>query len=275
MFELLLTDSSISKEVLIDKTSKMKTHKLKGLFFSLILITLYSCSGDRPCYSACGPYGECVDGTCECDEGWAGEDCTIRQTHFELQERLNNGESPYEIYLSNKSLLSDLYGRVYEGGLIFYLDTLTGTGMVAAENDQAGGRLWGCEDLDITGANSKEVGAGKENTMSIVMNCPGDWLAAGICDALEENGYSDWFLPSLRELELMEENLFNSYYGNFDYVSPAFQPCPVDRRCDPYWSSTQRDSISSFYLLFGSSINSDFYSQKEIGGYNVRAARAF
>ncbi len=47
-----------------------------------------------------------------------------------VQEKLNKGFSPYQIYLENKSNLHALYGSAYQGGLIAHLDTNTGKGLI-------------------------------------------------------------------------------------------------------------------------------------------------
>ncbi len=130
-----------------------------------------------------------------------------------IQDRLTM-ERPIDIYNSGVPL-KDLYGKLYEGGLIFHLNTTDGTGFVAAPSDQgAKNNLWGCQSTDLQGlsnvtdppTNSETeetamVGAGKANTNRIVSECSEDGIAAKLCADLNLGGHEDWFLPSRGELK--------------------------------------------------------------------------
>ena len=76
---------------------------------------------------------------------------TFTTSDATLQERLDYGQTPYQIYLSDNSLLEDLYGLSYQGGLIFYLDVINGIGMIAAPTNQ-GTAQWGCSGTYIANA---------------------------------------------------------------------------------------------------------------------------
>ena len=54
---------------------------------------------------------------------------------------------------------------------------------------------------------STDFGAGESNTIEIVNNCSGN-TAAKYCNDLIENGYNDWFLPSLNELNRFPASYF-------------------------------------------------------------------
>jgi len=99
-----------------------------------------------------------------------------------IQGRLDSGETPYQIYQSDNSLLESLYGKNYQGGLIFYLNTTNGSGMIAAPNDLSSDVKWGCIGTYISSTSNSNIGAGSSNTSSISSACDETSIAAEICD---------------------------------------------------------------------------------------------
>ncbi|MDR2701981.1 MAG: hypothetical protein LBB72_06100, partial [Spirochaetaceae bacterium] len=104
------------------------------------------------------------------------------------------------------------------GGLIFY-DKGTYTDgwryLEAAPAEAEFMAEWGAERTDVAGTMTG-VGFGRQNTRIIVdmLNRLGEInRAAQICAAMEINGYRDWFLPSLDELDLMCRNLYQKGLG--------------------------------------------------------------
>ena len=196
----------------------------------------------------------------------------VDENEGDLQSRLDSGETPFQIYQSNNALLEELYGLNYQGGLIFYLDTDTGQGMVAAPNDE-GKEVWGCIGTNITDAENAGIGAGKTNTAAIVDGCNENQFAAKTCDDLVLDGYEDWFLPSLDELNLMYQNLHLKGIGNFNTGSVC---------CGGfYWSSTEPkvDNSPNHDVAWVQSFKDGFQATYDIGiksfENNVRAARIF
>jgi uncharacterized protein (TIGR02145 family) len=148
-------------------------------------------------------------------------------------------------------------GSSYAGGIIFYLDSTGQHGLVCAPSDQGAG-IWGCAGTDIPNT-SIIVGTGATNTAYILAGCAQRPIAASVCADLVLNGYSDWYLPSLGELQLMYSRLHLQGLGGFGW--------------DWYWSSSQYGPYSAWAM--------DFYGGNVVysygKGYNVqvRAVRSF
>lgn len=150
------------------------------------------------------------------------------------------------------------------GGYIFYDKGSYSDGWryleAAPASTEWTSKEWGSYGTFIGGTETG-IGTGQSNTNTIVT-----WLnshsetdrAAQVCDALVYGGYSDWFLPSKDELNLMYKNLYlagvGSFFGNY------------------YWSSSEGDAYGAWTQVF---------SYNNQGSYNknysrlVRAVRAF
>ena len=147
------------------------------------------------------------------------------------------------------------------GGYIFYDKGYYSYGwqyLEAAPSDQGTGAEWGCFGTLIPGADGAAVGTGEQNTIDIEAGCTTADTAADICANLSLGGYSDWFLPSIDELELMYENLKVVGVGGF-----------AD---DVYWSSLEASDGSAYLLNF---INGHLGNTSKFALLRVRAARAF
>ena len=133
---------------------------------------------------------------------------------------------------------------------------------------------WGSYNTFI-GGTEEGIGTGQSNTTIIVA-----WLdaneddsegdveyktdrAAYLCDALVYGGYSDWFLPSKDELNLMYENLKVYGVGGFGGSAARY-----------YWSSSEASADEACYQNFGSGGQGTDYKSPGYTG-RVRAVRAF
>ncbi len=119
------------------------------------------------------------------------------------------------------------------------------------------------------------IGTGKKNTEDLVSSMgttayisnatsttttTGDY-AARLCDTHEAEGYSDWFLPSKDELNLMYQNLKVKNLGGFSDIV--------------YWSSSEYSASGEKFAwgqYFGGMYQGEYYRSNE---YRVRPARAF
>ena len=90
-------------------------------------------------------------------------------------------------------------GQKHEGGVIFHLDGTQKHGLIALEFDLPL-TYYGCWGNVDPIATATEIGSGKLNTDAIASNCD-EAPAAKKCLELYINGFQDWYLPSINELE--------------------------------------------------------------------------
>jgi hypothetical protein len=147
-------------------------------------------------------------------------------------------------------------GDTYAGGIVFYLNG-TGGGLVCAPTNHINFVEWGCYGT-IIGGTSTAIGTGASNTVQIVAGCSQASIAAKVCNDLILNGYSDWFLPSKDELNLMYQNLEAAGIGGFEYGW--------------YWSSSEVSNNYAWGQNFGDGWQGG--GGKGSADY-VRAVRAF
>ncbi|MBK8505886.1 MAG: leucine-rich repeat domain-containing protein [Saprospiraceae bacterium] len=187
------------------------------------------------------------------------------------QERLDCGETPCDIFNSGIPLDS-LYGKIYAGGLIFYLNTTTCTGLVAAFADQNSGP-WGCHGTDLSNVPNvtsgpsgpgADIGDGESNTDEIFTECAEVGIAAKIARNYGNGSY--WFLPSAHEL--------NEMYLKIGPGAPAPNKNIGGFASDYYWSSTEYDLYDAWLQYFGISNGNQYNSYTDFDG-RVRAVRAF
>ena len=166
-------------------------------------------------------------------------------------------------------------GDFYQGGVVFYLFEAGDTGYVEGETHGLVCAMsdyvveWGCNDLDLTGVPNvpynienplvvlgAEIGDGMSNTNAILNDCPNAPAAL----AARSLG-SEWFLPSIKELEQMYLN-----QSTIEAVSG------VTQFGDYYWSSSEHGELWAWHQRFAR--NQKGYSSKA-NTYYVRAVRAF
>jgi len=158
---------------------------------------------------------------------------------------------------------SGAIGDTYQGGIVFWLDG-NGGGLIAAPTDQSSGAQWGCEGAQISGADGTAIGTGNQNTIDIEAGCTTSGTAADICANLTLGGYSDWFLPSIDELNKMYLNIGQGNalgLGNIGGFANNY-----------YWSSTEDDNYFAWNQSFTSGTQDYDYKDDY---YSGRAVRAF
>jgi len=150
------------------------------------------------------------------------------------------------------------------GGIVFY-DKASLTGgwryLEAAPRDQSAGIQWWNGSI-ISISTGTSIGIGKYNTDSIVAAQGAGIYAASLCKNLSIGGYSDWFLPSKDELNLMYTNLKQAGLGG---LGGGW-----------FWTSSQYyDSDNKVYACYQQFANGYQIYNSMSFSYSVRACRAF
>ncbi len=128
-------------------------------------------------------------------------------------------------------------------------------GLIAAISDQVA--AWRNTSNQTTNAIGTALGTGMSNTNTIIsiQNLPGGY-AAKICRDYNGGGYTDWYLPSRDELNLLYQNKLS--IGDFIGIF--------------YWSSSEADNSNAWYQNFGNGSQSNTSKNNP---FNIRAIRNF
>src|SRR6185437_13551651 len=130
-------------------------------------------------------------------------------------------------------------------------------GLIVSPNDIGNGIEWGCQGTSI--ATSTAFGSGLANTNAIIASCPTLLTGARVCHDLTLNGFSDWYLPSLNEM--------NKFYINQDAIGGF-------ANTGYYWSSSQCDATNALGFGFkNGDIGSGCGTKHD--GDRIRATRSF
>lgn len=157
-------------------------------------------------------------------------------------------------------------GDEYQGGKIFYLETSGEHGLIGSTTDLTYNGDFGAETRFYWGTETI-IGTtndnGKENTELMAANAPSSGYAGFHFKngGYSQNGYSDWYIPSINELEILKEN--KSYVGGFSTAT--------DWQAQ-YWSSSESNQTKAFILNFNALMGN---TNDKIKVFKVRPIRKF
>lgn len=137
-------------------------------------------------------------------------------------------------------------GEYKFGGVIFWINAAGNEGYVVAMTDQSSGAPWGCFGFDIPLAEGPALGDGEVNTMNILSSCTDSGIAADLAND-PINGFNDWFLPSVAELNEVYNNKATLNASIIANGGTAFSNLW-------YWTSTQQggNANNAYFQSFSS-----------------------
>lgn len=143
-----------------------------------------------------------------------------------------------------------IYGGYY-AGMIDYSGTGAGPFyyLIVAPKSTQSLQDYKTTDTATGGANSMVDGAA--NTSYLVGISPTTYPAAGYCDGLTTNGYTDWYLPAYYELEICYYNLKPTTTSN-NTGSGTTNPYAVPARSSPYTTSSPAQTSVALFQSGGS-----------------------
>jgi hypothetical protein len=163
-------------------------------------------------------------------------------------------------------------GEVFGGGVIFHLwKDVQGVehGLIVDKTDLSTSQVWSNMIFSSIGISAKSKWDGLSNSNAIVLQAGHTGSAAALCLNSTNGGQSDWYLPSLRELNL----LLNNYYTVVRSLTQIFGATPIGT--DYYSSSTEYDGSSMFGFFFNDGVDYNVIVTSKNAPYYVRAVRAF
>lgn len=147
---------------------------------------------------------------------------------------------PVTITSTSNLTIGDNYGGgkvayILQSGDPGYINDGVRRGLIAATTNQSTGIYWHATYDGLTGASGTALGTGNTNTNAIVALYGTESNAGRLCYDLSLNTYTDWYLPSMDELNKLYLN--RVVIGGFAAHS--------------YWSSSEYDVNGALIQYFG------------------------
>ena len=160
-------------------------------------------------------------------------------------------------------------GEEFGGGVVFHLwKDAQGVehGLIVDKTDLSSSQVWSNMNSSLIGTPAQSMWDGLSNSNAIVMQAGHTSSAAALCLNSTNGGQSDWYLPSIQEIQM----LWNSYYT----VGRSLTQIPGALKLQgPYLSSTEYDGGGAWYFEFREGFKTSTYKYDPT--VNTRAVRVF
>ncbi|MCF8428080.1 MAG: DUF1566 domain-containing protein [Bacteroidia bacterium] len=164
---------------------------------------------------------------------------------------------------------SHYIGEPFGGGVIFHLWKTAGVehGLIVALTDQSQAAAWSSVTNLLIGTTAQSTWDGLTNSNAIYGQSGSNSIAAAICLNLVNGGQSDWYLPSIDELNLLWQNRFdvNKSLGSLSGANAL--------SLARYWSSNENNLSTAWYFYFNGGLSYNYSTKSNM--YCVRAIRSF
>ena len=162
---------------------------------------------------------------------------------------------------------SHYIGELFGGGIVFYTYDNGQHGLIASLTDLGTVSQWHT-GASNTAATSYYDGAANNTAIVSAQGMSGAY-AALLCKNYTAGGVSDWYLPSIWELNLLFQNGFMVSYKLQTDGNPGTSPLSAT---ESYWSSTQFNPELAYMVYFPDGTP---YLDFKYKTYRVRAVRRF
>jgi hypothetical protein len=180
--------------------------------------------------------------------------------------------TPKGIYFYNgtkwtsASIPAHYIGELFGGGIVLWVDNTGQHGLIASLVNVSSGAAWSNIATVLIGSTAQSYWNGETNSAAIMAQSGHLNSAAKVCDIYTNDGYSDWYLPAIEQVEMIYPV---RYVLNKNIASVPGATIFGDVS---YWSSTEFSNNSAWYfdIFFG-----DLAPWDKAAGIPVRCVRNF
>lgn len=186
---------------------------------------------------------------------------------------------PYALYAKTAGTTTSGHyvGELFGGGIVFWVSPDGQHGLIASLNDLDGGSgyIWSNVDSIAIGATAQSLWDGLSNSNAIISQTNHTTSAAKLCLDYSNDGFDDWYLPALDEINL----IYNVRYMINKTLESDIDNTTMGLVHLAYWSSTEFEQYGNGKYAFGWDISEGYPWYNNMGLksdlFKVRAIRKF